>query len=163
MQYPVCQVGAQTPCHRSLTQWSLLREPGISAECHLLLSQPSAPRRHPEEEMPSTCIALRTYDFCPKSRRPGINFFLGFWRCRVLGWMAVFWASDKGKGEQRTATHYSCLCTRSLSGLTLAACIPAALVLRWDLLSFAHLQRCFGTDRKGNDPPIEFLLQNRET
>lgn len=110
-QYSVSQIRVKAPCPRSLTQWSCPRKPGISAKCHLLQSQPSAPRRHPEEVKPSTCIALRAYDFCPQSGTPGINFFLSFWRCGVLGWLAMFWGSDKGKEEERTATCRSCLCT----------------------------------------------------
>lgn len=116
-------------------------EPGMNAEYHLLQSQPSALRRHSEEEMLSTCITLRAYNLCPQIRRPGINFFPSFWRCRVLGWVAIFWGSDKGKGEERTGTRCSYFCTWSLPSPTLISCRTMTLVWRGEICSVLQTWR----------------------
>lgn len=47
----------------------------------------------------------------------------------------MFWGSDKVKGEERTGTHWSCLCTWSLPGPTLTSCRTMTLVWRGEICS----------------------------
>lgn len=88
----VSQVGVNTSCFHSVVM-----SEGSWHKCWMPLIAPS---RHPEEEKLNTCTALRAYDFCPKSGRPGIHF-LDFEGAACWQWSE---AVTKGRGRKGLAS-----------------------------------------------------------